>query len=137
MTILSQTYWKLTVDIKWTWVYNTLMNSKIVRKRRTDRNHAIYVITNVLTSEQYVGITAVLFSGNVKRTLNRRMQKHMQRAMTENKDWGLSKNLREFGAEAFTFGLLEVVRGKRPAHARETILINTVQPAMNTFGVKE
>jgi hypothetical protein len=137
MMILSQTYWKLTVDIKWTWVYNTLMNSKIVRKRRTDRNHAIYVITNVLTSEQYVGITAVLFSGNVKRTLNRRMQKHMQRAMTENKDWGLSKNLREFGAEAFTFGLLEVVRGKRPAHARETILINTVQPAMNTFGVKE
>jgi hypothetical protein len=112
------------------------MNSKNIRKRRTDRNHAIYVITNVLTSEQYVGITAVSFGGNVKRTLNRRMQKHMQRAQTENKSWGLSKNLREFGAEAFTFGLLEVVRGKRPAHARETILINTVQPAMNTFGVK-
>ena len=112
------------------------MNSEITRKRRTDRNHAIYVITNVLTCEQYVGITAVSYSGNIKRTLNRRMQKHMQRAMTENKNWGLSKNLREFGAEAFTFGLLEVVRGKRPAHARETILINTVQPAMNTFGVK-
>jgi predicted transcriptional regulator len=112
------------------------MNSKITRKRRTDRNHAIYVITNILTDEQYVGITAVTYGGNVNRTLNRRMQKHMQRAQAENKNWGLSKNLREFGAEAFTFGLLEVVRGKRSAHSRETILINTIQPAMNTFGVK-
>ena len=33
-------------------------------------------------------------------------------------------------------GKLEVIRGKRPAHARETELINTLQPALNTFGVK-
>ena len=136
MTSLSPICSQRTVDFKWVWVYNILMNSKNIRKRRTDRNHAIYVITNVMTCEQYVGITAVSFSGNIQRTLNRRMQKHMQRAMAETKNWGLSNNLREFGAEAFTYGLLEVVRGKRPAHARETILINTVQPAMNTFGVK-
>jgi GIY-YIG catalytic domain len=112
------------------------MNSKNVRKRRTDRNQVIYYIQDVETLEYYVGLTALSFRGNVFRTLRRRMQKHMQRALAENKNWGLSRALRERGAERFVFGVIEVVRGKRPAHARETELINTMQPALNTFGVK-
>jgi hypothetical protein len=64
------------------------------------------------------------------------MQKHMQRALAENKNWGLSRALRERGADRFVFGKLEVIRGKRPAHAHETELINTLKPALNTFGVK-
>ena len=112
------------------------MNSKIARKRRTDRNQVIYYIRDTVTLEYYIGLTALCFNGNVRRTLTRRMQKHMQRAMTENKDWGLSRALRERGADSFVFGTLEVVRGKRPAHARETELINTLKPALNTFGVK-
>ncbi len=112
------------------------MNSKITRKRRTDRNQVIYFIQDKVTLEYYIGLTAVCFAGNLRKTLNRRMQKHMQRALTENKDWGLSRALREKGAERFVFGVVEVVRGKRPAHARETELINTLQPQLNTFGVK-
>ena len=112
------------------------MNSKINRKRRTDRNQVIYYIQDTVTLECYIGLTALSFKGNVFRTLCRRMQKHMQRALTENKDWGLSRALREQGAERFVFGVVEVVRGKRPAHSRETELINTLQPALNTFGVK-
>ena len=112
------------------------MNSKINRKRRTDRNQVIYYIQDVETLEYYIGLTALSFKGNVFRTLRRRMQKHMQRALAENKNWGLSRVLRERGAERFIFGVIEVVRGKRPAHARETELINTMQPALNTFGVK-
>jgi hypothetical protein len=112
------------------------MNSKIVRKRRTDRNQVIYYIQDVATQETYIGLTAMCFAGNVRKTLTRRMQKHMQRAMTENKNWGLSRALRERGAERFVFGVIEIVRGKRPAHARETELINSLQPALNTFGVK-
>jgi len=112
------------------------MNSKITRKRRTDRNQVIYFIQDKVTLEYYIGLTAVCFAGNLRKTLNRRMQKHMQRALAENKDWGLSRALRENGAERFVFGVVEVVRGKRPAHARETELINTLQPALNTFGVK-
>ena len=104
------------------------------RKTRTDRNHAIYVITNTVTAEQYVGVTVC--SGNVKKALKVRMQKHVRRALTENKDWGLSRALRERGADRFVFGKLEVIRGKRPAHAHETELINTLKPALNTFGVK-
>jgi hypothetical protein len=112
------------------------MNSKINRKRRTDRNQVIYYIQDVQTLEYYVGLTALSYKGNVFLTLRRRMQKHMQRAMTENKNWGLSRALREQGAERFVFGVIEIVRGKRPAHARETEFINTMQPALNTFGVK-
>jgi hypothetical protein len=112
------------------------MNSKITRKRRTDRNQVIYYIQDKVTLEYYIGLTALSFNGSVFKTLRRRMQKHMQRALAENKDWGLSRALREKGAERFVFGVVEVVRGKRPAHARETELINTLQPALNTFGVK-
>ena len=123
-------------DIKWVRVYNTYMNSKNNRKRRTDRNQVIYYIQDTVTLDYYIGLTAMCFAGNVRKTLTRRMQKHMQRAMTENKNWGLSRALREQGAERFVFGVVVVVRGKRPAHARETELINTMQPALNTFGVK-
>ena len=112
------------------------MNSKNTRKRRTDRNQVIYFIQDTVTLEYYIGLTAVCFAGNLRKTLNRRMQKHMQRALAENKNWGLSRALRERGAERFVFGVVEVVRGKRPAHARETELINTLQPKLNTFGVK-
>lgn len=106
------------------------------RKRRSDRNQVIYFIRDVVTLEYYIGLTALSFKGNVRKTLNRRMQKHMQRALSENKDWGLSRALRNRGAERFVFGVIEVVRGKKAAHARETELINTLQPALNTFGVK-
>lgn len=96
----------------------------------------MYYIQDVVTLEYYIGLTAMEFNGNVFKTLRRRMQKHMQRALAENKNWGLSCALRERGAERFVFGTVEIVRGKRPAHARETELINTLQPALNTFGVK-
>ena len=109
---------------------------KTQRKRRSDRNQVIYFIEDVVTREVYIGLTALCFAGNVRKTLTRRMQKHMQRALAENKNWGLSRALRERGAERFIFGVVEVVRGKKAAHARETELINMLQPSLNTFGVK-
>lgn len=112
------------------------MNSTNTRKRRSDRNQIIYYIRNVVTNEYYIGLTALEFKGNVRKTLNRRMQKHMQRALAENKNWGLSVALREQGAESFVYGPVQIVRGKKAAHEVETRLINTLQPALNTFGVK-
>lgn len=109
---------------------------KVQRKRRSDRNQVIYFIRHIDSDAYYIGLTAVNYNGNVKRTLHRRMQKHLQRALTERKDWGLSRALRAFGPEQFVYGIIEVVRGKRAAHARETELINMLQPALNTFGVK-
>lgn len=101
------------------------------RKTRTDRNHAIYVITNVLTEQQYIGVTVC--SGSLKKALKVRMQKHVRRALTENKDWALCNSIREFGAEAFTYGLVETLRGKAPAHARERELTREFAPELNTL----
>jgi hypothetical protein len=93
---------------------------KIQRKRRSDRNHVIYYVQNVVTHEFYIGLTALCYNGNVRKTLTRRMQKHLQRALTEDKNWSLSL-------------ALEVVRGKAAAHALETQLIKEHNPALNTF----
>lgn len=109
---------------------------KTQRKRRSDRNQVIYFIEDVVTHDIYIGLTALCFKGNVRKTLTRRMQKHMQRALAENKDWGLSRALRDSGPERFVFGVVEIVRGKKAAHSRETELINSLQPNLNTFGVK-
>lgn len=106
------------------------MNSKNTRKRRNDRNHAIYCVTNVITGEQYVGITAI--STTVKRALYVRIRKHIQRAKTENKVWNLCESIRTYGNEAFVYGLVEVVRGKKQAHGREVELIRQHNPALNT-----
>jgi hypothetical protein len=106
------------------------------RKRRTDRNHVIYVIRNLKNGQEYIGLTAVNYGGNVQRTLIRRFQKHVQRAMSEDKSWGLCRAIRKFGPDRFGISQLEIVRGKKPAHARETELINTLKPRLNTFGAK-
>lgn len=111
--------------------YNRYMMK--TRKRRTDRNHLIYFIQNVTTGDSYIGLTALAFNGNVKRTLTRRMQKHLQRALAEDKAWGLCESLRTYGPESFVFGHLETVRGKGPAHVRELELIRATNPTLNTF----
>lgn len=101
------------------------------RKRRSDRNHAIYVITNQVTGEQYIGLTNI--NTTVKQSLHVRIRKHIQRAFAETKSWGLCENIRTHGTSSFTYGLLEVVRGKLAAHARETELIKMYNPKLNTF----
>jgi len=101
------------------------------RKTRSDRNHAIYVITNVVTAEQYIGVTVC--SGNLRKALKVRMQKHIRRALTENKDWALCNSIREHGVDAFTYGLVETVRGKQAAHARERELTRVYAPVLNTL----
>lgn len=103
------------------------------RKRRSDRNQAIYQITNIVTNETYVGLTVVSYNGNAVRTINRRFQKHVQRAMTENKTWTLSESIRKYGSENFKTELVIVVRGKELAHQIETDIINEFKPALNTF----
>ena len=101
-------------------------------KLRADRDHLIYVIINNKTKQRYVGITAMAYAGDIHRSLNRRMQKHLQRARIENKSWGLCASLRKYGPDAFTYGLLEIVRGKKPAHSREVELIGQHNPELNT-----
>ena len=100
------------------------------RKRRQDTKHAVYMLVNTNTNEHYVGITVC--GGAVQRALKIRFQKHVRRALTENKDWALCSSIREHGAEAFVVLLVDVVRGRKPAHAVEREIINGDMPELNT-----
>ena len=120
-----------TVDQTGPFCYNIhMMLEKPKRKRRQDTRHAVYCITNTQTGEQYIGITVC--GGDVKKALKVRVQKHIRRALTEGKDWNLCKSIREHGTLAHTYGLIEIVRGRKPAHARERELIRMYNPALNS-----
>ena len=121
----------MQVDQKWSICYTMHMLKKNTnRKRRQDTTHAVYCITNTKTGQQYVGITVC--GRNVRRALKIRIQKHVRRALTEGKDWALCRSIREHGTLAHTYGLLELVRGRKPAHTREREIIRDFGPALNT-----
>lgn len=104
------------------------MNEKPTRKRRSDRRHIVYMLTNQSDNNTYIGITA----GFRLKDLRVRINKHVQRAVTENKDWLLCKAIRQHGAHCFVYEILEIVRGKAAAHLRERELINSLCPRLNT-----
>jgi hypothetical protein len=100
------------------------------RKRRQDTTHVVYCITNTVTNKYYIGITVC--GQQVRKALKIRIQKHVRRALTENKDWTLCQSIREHGTDVHTYGVLETVRGRKPAHARERELIRQFSPALNS-----
>ena len=101
------------------------------RKARSDRKHAVYMLVNTNTGEYYIGITVC--ANQLKKALKVRWQKHVRRALTENKDWALCRSIREHGAEAFQMELIDVVRGRLPAHSMERGLIAELCPALNQY----
>ena len=99
------------------------------RKPRSDRNHIIYSLS--INSREYIGVTYVERSA-VKKSLTRRWQKHVRRALTENKNWKLCVAIRKYGPDAFDVIVLDVVRGKSAAHTIERELIKSRKPKLNT-----
>jgi hypothetical protein len=103
----------------------------IKRKRRTDRNHAVYALFCITSGETYIGVTVL--SHGIKTSIKRRFKSHVSRAKTENKSWRLCEALRAFGEENFKPYLLQIVRGKTEAHLVERGLINLYKPTLNTW----
>lgn len=99
------------------------------RKSRSDRKHLIYSLS--VNGQEYIGVTYVDRSA-VKKSLTRRWQKHVRRALTENKNWKLCIAIRKYGPDAFLVSILDVVRGKSAAHQVERELIKTRKPKLNT-----
>jgi len=111
--------------------YNSGMETKkTTRKRRQDTRHAVYSLVNTVTNEYYVGITVC--GGKPQQALKVRFQKHVRRALTENKDWSLCQNIRKYGADVFSVLLIDIVKGRKPAHAIEREIINSQFPALNS-----
>ncbi len=99
------------------------------RKSRSDRKHVIYSLS--VNGLEYIGVTYVDRSA-VSKSVIRRWQKHVRRALTEGKDWALCKAIRKYGPDAFEVCYYEVVRGKTEAHLRERELIRMLKAKLNT-----
>ena len=103
----------------------------MIRKKRSDRNHVIYRM-EMDTGDTYVGLT-VAQGAAFLRSVKVRVQKHMSRARKEDKAWNLYSFLRDNENVSITYEVLEVVRGRKPAHQRERELISELNPTLNTF----
>lgn len=104
----------------------------MMRKRRSDRNHVLYQITNVSTGDTYVGLTGAQGQAYL-RSVKVRWQKHVSAALNDGKDWAFSKALRAQQDTSWRYQVLEIVRGRKNAHQRERQLIAELSPTLNTF----
>lgn len=102
-----------------------------MRKKRSDRNHIIYKLTNTITNESYIGVTVVTGRAYLK-SLRSRWIRHIYKANVGMAEYPISKSIREYGAESFTREIITLVRGKKNAFQTEAELINEIKPALNT-----
>lgn len=101
-----------------------------MRAKRSDRNHIIYQIQG--PQGCYVGVTAKTESTVIK-SVRARIAKHFYRAQKETKAWALCELLRGYASkEDVDVRVIEIVRGKAAAHARERALIRELNPFYNT-----
>jgi len=101
------------------------------RKKRSDRNHIIYQLTNTITGEIYIGLTRVIGRA-YKKSVLQRWKRHISRAKNQDLDWNLYLSIEEYGHEVFEHVILEIIRGKKPAHQREVDLIKELNPMLNS-----
>lgn len=100
------------------------------RKPRSDRNHVVYRLTNLITGEFYIGITVVR-NGNLTASLRIRFRGHCYKAFVEKKDWPMPAAIRRYGAECWKHEPILIVRGKAAAHEAEVALIKKMRPHLN------
>ena len=99
-----------------------------MRKKRSDRNYILYQLT--VDNQTYIGLTVAVGRAFL-RSVKVRVQKHRSRALIENKDWSLCRAIQN--ADTIEYAVLEVIRGRKNAYARERELIAEYQPELNTF----
>jgi hypothetical protein len=102
------------------------------RKKRSDRNHVLYRVICTDTGDSYIGLTVAQDQAFV-RSVKVRWQKHVSRAVREDKDWSMCQFIRDNAEAEFRYEVLEIVRGRKPAHQRERELIAELEPTLNTF----
>jgi len=104
-------------------------NIPIMRKKRKDRNYVLYRVSG--GADTYIGLT-VSQGRAFWKSVKIRVQKHISRAMKENKDWTMCNFIRETN-ETIYYEVLEVVRGRKAAYQRERELISELNPSLNDF----
>jgi hypothetical protein len=101
------------------------------RKRRSDRTHVVYQLTNTVTGEIYIGITVATGRAYLG-SLKERWKRHVSRATRQTMEWNLCNSIRQYGERAFSREILHLIRGKAAAHSMETALIHSLKPALNS-----
>ena len=109
-----------------------VINSMLKRKLRSDRTHVLYRVECIDTGDSYIGVTVAIGQAFL-RSVKVRWQKHVSRAMNENKNWSFCTAIRDNADAEWRYEVLEVVRGRKPAHQRERQLIAEFSPTLNTF----
>lgn len=103
-----------------------------MKKKRCDRNHILYRVICVDTGDSYVGLTVANGRAFI-RSVKVRWQKHVSRAYREKKSWKFCQMLRNSADCKWEYEVIEIVRGRKPAHQRERELIAQINPTLNTF----
>lgn len=106
-------------------------NPSTKRRRRCDRNHAIYMVTCKVTGERYIGLTRINGRAVIK-SIKQRWKNHVYAAFIENRPYLFQQRIREYGEKEFNITLLLVVRGKKLAHITEKKFVETLKPELNT-----
>ena len=97
-------------------------------RKRCDRNHVIYQV--LVDGQSYIGLTVANGRAYAK-AVQLRVQKQISRAMVEDKSWPMCEAIRV--AETIEYEVLEVVRGRKPAHQREREYIRELEPSLNEY----
>ena len=113
------------------WPYNyDMMETKTRRTPRKDSSYVIYE----MTSEQglsYIGLTR---RGTLtpERAVMERWRRHKSRARNESRAWALYEYLNDGGLTmSWTHRIIEMVRGRAEAYARERVIVKEQQPILN------
>ena len=100
------------------------------RKIRSDCNYIIYEAVSA-AGENYIGLTRKSES-TVRKSVLERWRKHKSRARNENRLWALYVYLKTGGLDlAWEHRVLEIVRGRKAAYAREREIVKELAPSLN------
>lgn len=102
--------------------------------RRTARKDCCFVIyewQSRVEGATYIGLTRKTENSPLQSVV-KRWAKHESRAIHEpEKDWPLYRHLREGHTKGWRLVVIEVVRGRAEAYARERIIVKERRPTLN------
>ncbi len=101
------------------------------RTARRDSNYIIYEMTCEDTGASYIGLTRKGALTPAK-AVKERWRKHVSRARNEDRKWALYVYLKTGGLTmTWTHRIIEIVRGRAEAYAREREIVKTERPELN------
>jgi len=105
----------------------------MMKKRRTPRSDCSYIIYEARSErgEVYIGLTRKTAS-TVGKSIAERWRRHLSRARNEHRLWALYIYLKTGGLDlAWEHRVIEVIRGRAEAYAREREIVKDLRPTLN------